>query len=69
MSCVNREVGWALIPYPTLPPSLISLMVSGDVKHHEIGSGGDLASAKQLVYSATCSFALFGEPVWPSGKR
>ena len=25
MSCVNREVAWALIPYPILPPSLISL--------------------------------------------
>ena len=26
---------WALIHYPILPPSLISLMVSVDVKHHE----------------------------------
>ena len=32
-SCVNREVG--LIPYPILPPSLISRTVSVDVKHHE----------------------------------
>ena len=50
-----------LKPYPSLPPSLISLMVSGDVKHHETGSGGDLASAKQLLYSATCSFASCAE--------
>ena len=26
---------WALIPYPTLPPSLISLVVSVDAKYHE----------------------------------
>ena len=25
---------WALIPYPTLPPSLISLVVSVDAKYH-----------------------------------
>ena len=40
---MNREVGLgqissvarALIPYPILPPSLISRMVSVAVKHHE----------------------------------
>ena len=36
--CVNEERRWAwtvsLIPYPTLPPSLINRMVSVDVKHH-----------------------------------
>ena len=30
--CVSREVGLALIPYPILPPSLISRAFSVDVK-------------------------------------
>ena len=34
-SCVNREVGLAVIPCPILPTSLISHTVFVDVKHRE----------------------------------
>ena len=32
---MNREVGLSFIPYTILPPSLISRMVSVEVKHRE----------------------------------
>ena len=52
-----------LYPMPPFPPSLIILMVSVDVMHHERRRPGGKACISRLI-----SIRFRWEQVWPSGK-
>ena len=54
------------IPPPPFSPSLISLMVSVDVKHHVYLL--TLHSLATVDVKKNHSFIYTSEPVWPSGK-